>query len=86
MNVRGEIVCLHCGHANGSWTGPAGTALTYRGCAAIPEGVAPEEHVRCQRCGGSVFLDGATHISALDRVRRIRRLRRQLASWDDEAA
>jgi len=86
MNVRGEIVCLHCGHANGTWAGAAGEPLTYRGCAAPPEDAAPCDAVRCQRCGGAVYLGAATHTSTTARARRIRLLRRQLAAWDDEAA
>ena len=86
MNVQGEIVCLHCGHANGNWAGVAGEPLTYRGCAAAPQGTAPGDPVRCQRCGRSVYLDAATHTSTSARARRIRLLRRQLAAWDDEAA
>lgn len=86
MNVRGEIVCLHCGHNNGTWSGEAGAPLTYRGCDPAREGMNPGGTVHCGRCNGSVFLDGASHRSTLERVRRIQRMRRQLAAWDDEAA
>jgi hypothetical protein len=38
--------------------------------------------VRCQRCAGPVFLDDASPVISSYRLRRIRRLREQIAAID----
>jgi hypothetical protein len=83
MLVKGELKCLHCGHASGDWAGPSGTPLTlagYRGTHAIPGD--PSTLLRCVRCAGPVYLDEASAVSNSYRLHRIRRLRAQLAAYD----
>jgi hypothetical protein len=86
MLVIGEIKCLHCGHASGQWVGEGGTPLVLSGFRP-PEGKpAPEGDpgslVRCSRCDGSVFLNEATAVINSTRLRRIKRLREQIAAID----
>ena len=87
MLVMGDIKCLLCGFISGRWIGPGGTPLTMAGFkpmaqdAAAPAGD-PNALVRCARCEGSVFLDDVEPVISSSRLRRIRRLREQIAALD----
>jgi hypothetical protein len=82
--VRGEIKCLHCGHVSGIWVGANGTPLGAGGLqpGACDAGVDPAGNLRCGRCDGPVFLDDAGLVLSSYRLRRIRRLRDQIAALD----
>jgi hypothetical protein len=88
MLVIGDIKCLHCGFENGRWVGAKGAPLTLAGLrnrAASPD-EDPGSLVRCARCDGPVFLDEASPVSNSSRLRRIRRLREQIAALDAHRA
>jgi len=84
MLVIGEVKCLHCGFENGRWVGAKGAPLTVSGLrnelAAEPSD--PGDLIRCARCEGPVFLDDASMVINSSRLRRIRRLREQIAALD----
>lgn len=93
MLVVGDVKCLHCGYLSGQWVGVSGAPLTLEGFrpAQPPQ---PRESgeataleatalMRCLRCAGPVFLDEATAVSNSSRLRRIRRLREQIAALED---
>lgn len=83
MLVTGDVKCLHCGFVSGSWVGKSGAPLTVAGLKGAPTGPAdPEELVRCGRCDGPVFLDDVDLVISSTRLRRIRRLRDQIAAFD----
>ena len=84
MLVIGDVTCLHCGFVRGRWVGPKGAPLTAAGLRnqATP---AADELLRCARCAGPVFLDDASAVGSSYRLRRIRRLREQLAAMDAES-
>ena len=86
--VNRDIKCLHCGFDNGRWVGPKGTPLTLSG---LRNRETSEEEdlaslVRCSRCEGPVFLDDASMVINSSRLRRIRRLREQIAALDNHRA
>lgn len=85
MLVIGDAKCLHCGFVMGRWVGPKGVPLTVAGLKdeqlGVPRG-APDDLVRCGRCAGPVFLDDASLVTSSYRLRRIRRLREQIAAFD----
>jgi hypothetical protein len=85
MLVIGDVKCLHCGFVTGRWVGPKGTPLIAAGLKdRVPEArqAAPEDLVRCGRCEGPVFLDDASLVTSSYRLRRIRRMREQIAAMD----
>ncbi|MCX7617943.1 hypothetical protein [Tepidiforma sp.] len=82
MLVIGDLKCLHCGYSSGRWVGPKGTPLTAAGLRPLPPGRDPAEHVRCGRCQGPVYLDDAMPVASSYRLRRIQRMREQLAAFD----
>jgi hypothetical protein len=86
MLVKGEIKCLHCGHISGQWVGTRGAPLTAAGFRTADGQAAatsdPNATVRCGRCDGPVFLDDASSVMNSHRLRRIRRLRAQIAALD----
>ncbi|MEP7216293.1 MAG: hypothetical protein ABI782_08570 [Anaerolineaceae bacterium] len=87
MLVTGDVKCLHCGFVSGRWVGAYGAPLTAGGLklaenAATNGHVNPDEAVRCQRCDGPVLLDDANLVISSTRLRRIRRLREQIAAFD----
>jgi hypothetical protein len=86
MLVIGDVKCLHCGSVTGSWVGPKGAPLTVSGLRdeSGAHGAGPEELIRCSRCDGPVFLDDASLVTSSYRLRRIRRLREQIAALDAE--
>ena len=88
MLVIGDIKCLHCGFENGRWVGAKGSPLTISGLRnrTSAEGEDPSSLVRCARCEGPVFLDDASAVINSARLRRIRRLREQLAALDHHRA
>jgi len=85
MLVKGDVKCLHCGFISGEWVGAGGAPITLAGFKATsgeqPAG-AEGAHVRCVRCGGPVLLDEVNPVISSYRIRRIRRLREQLAAMD----
>jgi hypothetical protein len=86
MLVIGDVKCLHCGYVTGRWVGPKGAALAISGLKdAAEQAVAGgEDLIRCARCDGPVFLDDASLVTSSYRLRRIRRLREQIAALDAE--
>lgn len=85
MLVTGDVKCLHCGHISGKWTGPGGAPLTEAGFTPSQPRMAaddPAAPVHCLRCGGPVLLDEAALVISTYRLRRIRRLREQIAALD----
>lgn len=88
MLVIGDIKCLHCAHITGRWVGPKGAPLTLSGLRnyELSEGDDPQALVRCRRCEGPVFLDDASLVISSYRLRRIRRLREQIAALDAHRA
>ena len=81
MLVEGQVTCLHCGASGGAWVGPKGSAITGRGLrGALPEGTNPEAPLRCFRCRGPVILEGAEPVMNSARLRRIQRMRDELAA------
>ncbi|HQW50493.1 MAG TPA: hypothetical protein PL082_00440 [Tepidiformaceae bacterium] len=88
MLVIGDVTCLHCGFVRGRWVGPKGAPLTAAGLrnqATPAAAAATDELLRCVRCAGPVFLDDASAVGSSYRLRRIRRLREQLAAMDAES-
>ncbi len=84
MLVQGDVKCLHCGYICGQWVGPNGAPLTNAGFKSerhAAEGD-PDAPLRCVRCAGPVFLEDAGLVISSYRLRRIRRLRQQLAALD----
>jgi hypothetical protein len=88
MLVLGNVKCLHCGFENGRWVGRKGALLTVGGLRdrALAPGDDPAALVHCSRCAGPVFLDDASAVLNGSRLRRIRRLREQIAALDAHRA
>lgn len=87
MLVIGEIKCLHCGFSGGRWSGPRGVPLTASGLRdRLSTPVDPSAILHCARCAGPVFLDDASPVKSSTRLRRIRRLREQIAALDAKRA
>lgn len=88
MLVIGDIKCLHCAYISGRWVGPKGAPLTLSGLRnyELAENEDPNTLVRCRRCEGPVFLDDASLVISSYRLRRIRRLREQIAALDAHRA
>ena len=88
MLVLGEIKCLHCGFENVRWVGAKGAPITVGGLRNRTTGTDedPGALVRCARCEGPVFLDNADMVINNARLRRIRRMREQLAALDNHRA
>ncbi len=88
MLVIGNVKCLHCGFENGRWVGQKGAPLTVGGLR--DRELAPDQDlsalVSCSRCAGPVFLDDASAVVNSYRLRRIRRLREQIAALDAHRA
>jgi hypothetical protein len=83
MLVKGDVKCLHCGYISGEWVGRSGAPLTFAGFKSPrPIAMEPSAAVRCLRCEGPVFLENAGLVSSKERLRRIERLRAQLAAFD----
>ncbi len=84
MLVKGDAKCLHCGFVTGPWVGGKGAAITLQGLDAAkrPAGADLTALVRCARCDGPVFLDDADPVVSGHRLRRIQRLREQIAAFD----
>lgn len=87
MLVQGDITCLHCGFDCGVWTGQRGSALTYSGLRSADGKVhgTDDAPVRCQRCAGPVLFGNIRAAVTPQRLRRIQRMREQLARYDAEA-
>ena len=88
MLVIGEVKCLHCGFIGGQWVGPKGAPLTAAGLRGreLEDGEDSSTPVHCARCDGPVFLDDANLVISSTRLRRIRRLREQIAALDGHRA
>ncbi len=86
MLVIGDVNCLHCGFELGTWTGTRGSALTNAGLKAAtrPAGAEESAPVRCSRCQGPVLLTNLRAAVTPERLRRIQRMRDQLAQYDAE--
>lgn len=87
MLVTGDVKCLHCGFISGRWVGANGAPVTAGGLKLADDATATShvnaaDAVRCQRCDGPVFLDDANLVISSTRLRRIRRLREQIAAFD----
>lgn len=88
MLVIGDIKCLHCAHISGRWVGAKGAPLTVAGLRnhEHADGEDLTALVRCRRCDGPVFLDDASLVINSSRLRRIRRMREQIAALDAHRA
>ncbi len=84
MLVQGIAKCLHCGHIAGQWVGRGGSPMLVRGLRPRPLDAGPMDTIRCRRCRGPVFLDEASLVSSTYRLRRVKRMKRQLAQLDRE--
>lgn len=85
MLVKGDLKCLHCGHVSGAWTGARGGPLVAAGFQdSNAHGPTQNgaEIVHCLRCQGPVFLDDAAPVMTAHRLKRIQRLRAQIAVID----
>ncbi len=84
MLVKGDLKCLHCGFVSCQWTGVRGAQLSFSGVPADqrPEGIDASAIVRCARCCGPVFLEDVEPVVSSQRLRRIRRMREQIAALD----
>lgn len=79
MLLMGELKCLHCGAIAGRWVGPKGAPPLASGLRPRGGHADPSQLVRCGRCAGPVYLDDAAPVLSSYRIRRIRRLREQIA-------
>jgi hypothetical protein len=87
MLVKGDVKCLHCGFISGSWVGQKGAPVTTGGlrpdgAAESPASTDLSTPVRCGRCDGPVFLESPEPVISSYRLRRIQRLRAQIAALD----
>lgn len=85
MLVKGDLKCLHCGHVSGEWIGARGGPLVAAGfqeSSAHGHTLNGTEIVHCVRCHGPVFLDDAAPLMTAHRLKRIQRLRAQIAAID----
>lgn len=84
MLVKGELKCLHCGYMRGEWVGAKGDPPLASGRRARRpnEDSAPGAMVCCDRCTGPVFLDAVEPVISSYRLRRIQRMREQIAALD----
>ena len=84
MLVKGELKCLHCGYVSGEWVGAKGEPLLASGrrVRRPAEDAASSAMVRCDRCTGPVFLDAVEPVISSYRLRRIQRMREQIAALD----
>jgi hypothetical protein len=85
MLVKGDLKCLHCGHVSGEWVGTQGAplqAIGYKGAQDQQPRTDSSGTVRCSRCEGPVFLEAPQPVINAARLRRIRRLREQIAALD----
>jgi hypothetical protein len=61
MKVVGEVKCYHCGHVSGEIEGNRTNRLVLHafkprsGYKGQPPG--PGDKIRCERCGGPVFIE-----------------------------
>lgn len=88
MLVIGDIKCLHCGFLSGRWVGQKGAPLAASGLRAREDGPLndPDALLNCARCSGPVFLEDVSAVISPTRLRRIRRLREQIALLDSHRA
>ena len=88
MLVTGDIKCLHCGYISGQWIGRKGSPLTASGLRnhSLEGDSDTPALLHCGRCEGPVFLDDASLVISSYRLRRIRRLRDQIAALDAHRA
>jgi DNA-directed RNA polymerase subunit RPC12/RpoP len=81
MELTADVKCYYCGHVSGQIIGPKGAPL--RASNFVPrEGFTgrpprPGDRLRCERCGGPVFLEdvspltiGQSNITSLTAYRR----------------
>jgi hypothetical protein len=88
MLVTGDIKCLHCGFLSGRWVGSKGAPLTASGLRSKDGGthVDLSALLHCGRCEGPVYLEDVNAVISSTRLRRIRRLREQIARLDSQRA
>lgn len=85
MLVTGDVKCLHCGYISGKWVGQGGTPVIETGFTPGSPRTAADDAgapVRCVRCDGPVLLDEVTPVISSYRLRRIQRLRDQIAALE----
>jgi hypothetical protein len=74
--IAADVKCYYCGHISGQIFGYKGTPLRVSNFVPRPgytgEPVRPGVRLRCERCGGPVFLEDSTPLgmvkSRLDRT------------------
>jgi DNA-directed RNA polymerase subunit RPC12/RpoP len=61
MQVVGDVKCYHCGHVSGQIEGERTNKLVLKSFKPRPgfqgEPPRPGQRIRCERCGGPVFLE-----------------------------
>ena len=85
MLVTGDVKCLHCGFISGKWVGQSGAPVIEAGFTPMEPRMRAGDSsaaVRCGRCDGPVFLDEATLVISSYRLKRIQRLRDQIAALE----
>lgn len=66
----GDVKCYHCGHVSGQLEDEGGRRR-FRPRAGFQGSLpAPGERIRCERCGGPVFLDEVRTLTGLERIGR----------------
>lgn len=84
MLVKGDVKCLHCGHTSGEWSGERGSPLAAAGARFESGNADPSSLLRCPRCAGPVYLEAVEPVATSSRLRRIQRLRGQLAATQEK--
>jgi hypothetical protein len=88
MLVVGDIQCLHCGFESGRWRGPRDARPSWSGFQPYEKHPAPKEAdqaIHCLRCQGPVMLINIEPVVTAQRLRRIQRLRDELADLQARA-
>ena len=61
MRIAGDVKCYHCGHISGQVEGNRGKRIVLDTFTPRPgyKGELPKtgERIRCERCGGPVYLE-----------------------------
>jgi hypothetical protein len=74
----GAVKCYHCGHVSGQLEEEDGVRRFKARAGFQGELPRPGQRIRCERCGGPVFMDEVRTITGLERM-EIEEQRRQAA-------
>jgi hypothetical protein len=90
MRVVGDVKCYHCGHVSGEIEGTRGGRLVLHsfkprpGYKGKPPG--PGDRIRCDRCGGPVFLEDLRPVPMYPLSEAVGRRQKKGRSSRDRAA